>query len=163
MKKRIILVIFSIFLLILDNTLTPFMGIKGAWPNLLFTFSIAYSIINGKNEGVIIGLISGFLQDIFFFNILGVNLIVNMLCCLIAGAIGDGIWRDKKLVPVVTIFFGTIVKYISIAIIFYILNIDMGILRGIYVAIYNSIVMLLTYNLILKFFDREDMRKAWRF
>lgn len=163
MKKRIILILMLIILLILDNTFSPFIAIKGAWPSLLFVFSIAYSIINGKKEGIIIGVISGLLQDIFFFQGFGVNALVNMIICFIAGEIGDGIWREKSLIPIVTIFIATILKVLGIYIILYFMKENVDVLRGMKAALYNSVIMLFSYNIILKFFEREDMRKAWRF
>ncbi len=163
MKKRLILILMSVILLILDNTFSPFIAIRGAWPSILFVFSIAYSIINGRKEGIIIGVISGVLQDIFFFQGFGVNALVNMICCFIAGGIGDGIWREKKLIPVVTIFIATILKFFGIYIIMYFINENVDLLRGIKTALYNSVIMLFSYSIILKFFEREDMRKAWRF
>ena len=51
MKKRIILILMSIILLILDNTFSPFIAIRGVWPSFLFIFSIAYSIILLRNDG----------------------------------------------------------------------------------------------------------------
>lgn len=163
MKKRLILILMSVILLILDNTFSPFIAIRGAWPSILFVFSIAYSIINGRKEGIIIGVISGVLQDIFFFQGFGVNALVNMICCFIAGGIGDGIWREKKLIPVVTIFIATILKFFGIYIIMYFINENVDLLRGIKTALYNSVIMLFSYSIILKFFEREDMRKDWRF
>ena len=157
------MILMSVILLILDNTFSPFIAIRGAWPSILFVFSIAYSIINGRKEGIIIGVISGVLQDIFFFQGFGVNALVNMICCFIAGGIGDGIWREKKLIPVVTIFIATILKFFGIYIIMYFINENVDLLRGIKTALYNSVIMLFSYSIILKFFEREDMRKAWRF
>lgn len=148
--KRLVLIIISIILLILDNSLAPFFAIKGAYPSLLFVFSIGYSIINGKYEGALIGSTAGLLQDIFFGNVFGVNALVNMFCCFFAGVVGEGIWREKKLIPTVTIFFGTILKFLGVYIIFFFLKIDMDLLRGIYVALYNSVIMFLTYGLIIK-------------
>lgn len=46
--ERLIIVLISILLLILDNSLVPFFAIKGAYPSLLFTFVIAYSLVNKK-------------------------------------------------------------------------------------------------------------------
>lgn len=93
--KRVILILISILLLILDNTFAPFISIKGVYPSFLFVFVISYSIINGTKEAVIMGVISGLLQDIFFFNGFGVNALANMICCVIAGVVGEDIWRKK--------------------------------------------------------------------
>ena len=64
--KKFSLVLISIALLIVDNTFSHFISIKGIAPSFLFTFAIAYSIVNGKEEGIKIGVLSGILQDIFF-------------------------------------------------------------------------------------------------
>ena len=45
--KRVYLIIISLILLIIDNTLLPYYSINGAFPSLLFVFYIAYSIIVG--------------------------------------------------------------------------------------------------------------------
>ena len=153
--KRLVLIVISIILLILDNSLIPFFSIKGIYPNLLFVFAIGYSIINGKEEGIKIGVISGLLQDIFFFNVFGVNALVNMFCCFIAGVVGEDIWRDKKLIPTIAMFFITILKFLGVYIVFYFLKIDIELVRGIYVGIYNALVIFLTYTLIMKLSEIE--------
>lgn len=163
MKKRVILILVSCFLLVLDNCLAPFIAIRGCYPSFLYVFAIAYSIINGKKEGVVIGVISGLLQDIFFYSGFGVNALTNILICYIAGGIGDGIWREKKLVPVITMFLASIIKFLAIFIVFYTLNIYVNLSKSIITGLYNSIVMILSYKTILKTFNRDDMRKAWRF
>lgn len=161
--KKLILVLISIVLLILDNSFAPFIAIKGIHPSFLFTFAIAYSIINGKKEAVTIGVISGLLQDIFFFSGFGVNALVNMLICLIAGVVGDGIFRSKKLIPVITIYFTTILKYIGLSIILYFVNRQINILDGVFIALYNSFIMFLIYKPVFKFSNMESKSNGWRF
>jgi len=163
MKKRVVLGLVSCLLLIVDNSLAPFISIKGAWPSFLFIFAIAYSIINGPKEAVIIGITSGVLQDIFFYGGFGINTLTNMLLCFIAGYIGEGVRRDKSLIPIITVFIMTILKYIGVFIIFYMLKIEIDVFRGLFAALYNSIIMFFIYWIVLKFFDREDIRRTWRF
>ncbi|PRR82442.1 rod shape-determining protein MreD [Clostridium vincentii] len=163
MKKRIVLVLLAIFLLIVDNSFAPFISIKGAWPSFLFIFAIAYSIINGPKEGMIIGIIAGLLQDIFFYDGFGVNTLINMIFCFTAGNIGEDIWREKSLIPTITVFIMTILKYLVVFIIFYLLKIHIDFFRGVITAFYNAIIMLVIYKVIFKFFNREDIRRTWRF
>ena len=153
--KRLVLIVISIILLILDNSLIPFFSRKGIYPNLLFVFSVGYSVINGKEEGIKIGVISGLLQDIFFFNVFGINALVNMFCCFIAGVVGEGIWKDKKLIPTITVFCVTILKFLVVYIIFYFIKIHIELLRGIFVAIYNSVIIFLVYKVIIKLSEIE--------
>lgn len=161
--KTWILVLISLLLLILDNSLMPFFSIKGAYPTLIFTFAIAYSIIYGRKEAVIIGVTSGMLQDIFFYNGFGVNSLINMLLCLLAAIIGENIYREKKLIPVVSMVFLSLLKVFAIALILKLSDKTVNGTIGIYSSIYNAVVMFLGYNFVLRLYDNNDKKKSWRF
>ena len=161
--KKWILVLISLLLLILDNSLMPFFSIKGAYPTLIFTFAIAYSIIYGRKEAVIIGVTSGLLQDIFFYNGFGVNSLINMLLCLLAAIIGENIYREKKLIPVVSTVVLSLLKVFAIALILKLSDKTVNGTICIYSSIYNAVVMFLGYNFVLRLYDNNDKKKSWRF
>ncbi|AOR22673.1 rod shape-determining protein MreD [Clostridium taeniosporum] len=161
--EKLIIILISIGLTILDNSLIPFFSVHGVYPSILFTFAIAYSIIYGREKAVFIGTVSGILQDLFFFNVFGINSILNLLLCLFASIIGENIFKTKKLVPVLSMFFITILKYIGIVIICYFLRIGMPILKSVGMALYNSVVMFFIYKLIMKIPDEEYRKRPWRF
>ena len=161
--KRFIIVLVSIGLLILDNSFSPFIAINRIYPNLLFIFAIAYSIISGRKEGIFIGVVSGLLQDIFFFNGFGVNALVNMFCCLFASIVGEGILRNKKLIPVGTIFFTTLLKVISVFVIMYLVNVKVDVVRGVFAGLYNSIIMFFAYPIVYKLLHKDEEKTNWRF
>ncbi|AQR97654.1 rod shape-determining protein MreD [Clostridium saccharoperbutylacetonicum] len=161
--EKLIIILVSIGLVILDNSLVPFFSIKGAYPSLLFTFAIAFSLINKKEKAVFIGVVSGVLQDIFFFNGFGVNSLVNLLLCLLASIIGAGIIKNKRLIPVILTFFITIIKYIAIFAIFHLLNMEVDLSKSIIMGIYNAVVMFFVYKLVIKIYDDEYTKQRWRF
>ena len=161
--EKLILILVSIGLVILDNSLVPFFSIKGAYPSLLFVFAIAYSLINGKEKATFIGVISGVLQDVFFFYGFGVNSLLNLLLCLLASFVGEGIIKNKRLIPVVSIFFITIIKYIGAIIIFYLLDINIQFSNSITMGIYNGVVMFFAYKLVMNIYDDEYSKQRWRF
>jgi rod shape-determining protein MreD len=161
--KKWILIIISLVFLILDNSLMPFLAIKGVYPSLLFTFAIAYSIINGKNEAVFIGVISGLFQDIYFYNGFGINALVNMLICLLAAVIGENIYREKKLIPVISMVLLYLLKVFSIFILLKIAGKTINIEVGIYSSIYSGVVMFLGYNFVLRLYNNNYRERAWRF
>ncbi len=161
--EKLVIILVSIALLILDNSLIPFFSIKGAYPSLLFVTTIAYSIINKQEKAVFVGIVSGILQDIFFFNGFGVNSLLNLLLCIFASRIGVGIVRNKRLIPVITMFIITIMKYIGIFIIFYLANIEIQFSQSIIMAIYNSIVMFFVYRVVMNIYDDEYSKRRWRF
>ncbi|WP_066895578.1 rod shape-determining protein MreD [Clostridium nigeriense] len=161
--KKWILILISLVLLILDNSLMPFLSIKEAFPSLLFTFAVAYSIINGREEAVTIGVISGFLQDIYFYNGFGVNSLINMLICLLAAIIGENIYREKKFIPTISMFFLYLLKVFSIFLILKVAKRTINIEIGLYSSIYSSVIMFLGYNFVLRLYDKKNKKRSWRF
>ncbi|MDR5586143.1 MULTISPECIES: rod shape-determining protein MreD [Clostridium] len=161
--EKLIVILISIGLAILDNSLIPFFSIHGVYPSILLTFAIAYSLVYGREKAVFIGSVSGILQDLFFFNVFGINSILNLLLCLFASIIGENIFKTKKLIPIISMFLITVFKYMGIFIICYFLRIDMELFKGIGMALYNSIIMFFVYKLIMKIPDEEYKKRPWRF
>lgn len=163
MKKTVTLVLLSILFCILDNSLMPFLQIKGYYPSLLFVFIICYSIISDTWSGLILGIFCGFLQDIYFCNSLGINMLVNMLMCLLANKVGKNIFKDKFIVPVLSNFFISILKGFLIFVILYILKQRIPIEFVLYTSVYNGIVALFMYKKVYKLCQKDFMIKNWRF
>ena len=161
--EKLIIILVSIVLLILDNSLMPFFSINGAYPSLLFVAAITYSMINGTEKAVFAGVVSGILQDIFFFNGFGVNSLLNLFLCLFAAQIGAGIVKNKRLIPVISVFIITMLKFIGIFIVFYILNIQIQFSKSIIMAVYNSVIMFFAYKVVLNVYDDEYSKRRWRF
>lgn len=161
--EKLILILVSIGLAILDNSIIPFFSIRGGYPSLLFTFAIAYSLVNKREKSVFIGVVSGIIQDIFFFNGFGVNCFLNLLLCFLASLIGEGMIKNKRMVPVVSMFVITMLKYIGVFAVFYILNIKLDLSKSVYMALYNAMVMFLGYKYIINIYDDEYTKQRWRF
>ena len=161
MKKWILLLI-SIVLLILDKSFMPFLAVKGAYPSILFIFAIAYSIINGKKEGVTIGVLSGVLQDIFFYSGFGINSLINMLLCLVAAIIGENIYKEKRLIPVITSIILYLIKVVAIGVIFSLIDVKIDINVGILTALYSAIIMFVSYKPIYRLYDSDYKKSDWR-
>lgn len=160
--KKWILILLSIFLLIIDNSLMPFFAIKGSYPSLLFIFSIAYSIITNRKEAVIIGILSGVLQDIFFSQVLGLNALINMLLCFLSAIIGENIYKEKRLIPTISVTVMYILKIFIIGIIFKLINKTLNIEIGLYTSIYSAVIMFIVYKFILLICNKDNKQKSWR-
>lgn len=161
--KKWILVLVAIILLIIDNSLMPYFEIMGSYPSLLFIFAVAYSIVNGREEGFLIGIISGFLQDIFFGNVFGINLLVNMIICFIAAIIGENIYKEKKLVPVISMIFLYLLKIAGIYIILKLIGSSIDFKIGIFTSLYSAIIMFFGYDYVLRLYTDEYKKSKWRF
>lgn len=160
-KWKVVLICF--LLMIIDNTVMPFISLYGAFPSLLFVFALGYSIINGRKDAVFIGVLSGVLQDIFFYRGIGVNSLGNMFLCLLAAIIGESILKNKKIIPIIITFLLSMIKVMFVAFIFKLggdkIDIDIAVLSS----IYNTFVMFCGYKFVLKLCDKKDSRDSWRF
>lgn len=163
-KKILYLFLIITILFIFDNTIITFFAIKNIYPSVLFVFIVCYSIINGYGEATIIGVITGILQDIYFPGVMGINMLINMLICLMAAKIGKGIFKDKVIIPIFSTFLLSLLKSIAIFAIFILIGASNNFLHLIiYKAIYEMIIALLIYRIILKFSETKTIKKEWRF
>lgn len=163
--EKIILIVISILLLILDNSFVPFFEIYGAYPSLLMTFAICYSILKKKEDAVFIGVVSGLLQDIYFYNGFGINSLLNLILCILVSIIGQSIVKNKRLIPIVSMFGITFVKFSAIFIIFSLMDItiDFNFIKIMIMASYNSIIMFFLYKIVSKQLDKNNSNQQWRF
>lgn len=163
MKKIFTISFLLIALMILDNALMPFISIKGVYPSLLFLFVICYSIINGSKSAVILGVVSGLLQDIYFIDGVGINMLLNMMMCLIAAYIGGTIFKDKIIIPALTSILLMMLKGILILIVLYILGHHVYLKVILYRSIYSIPFAFFMYRIVYKLCERPFMVKNWRF
>jgi rod shape-determining protein MreD len=163
MKKILTLFFICVLFFILDNTLVPFFAVRGYFPSLLLVFVIFYSINNGSWEGLWIGIFSGVLQDLYFFNGFGINAFSNMLICTAAGFIGIGIFKEKGLIPVISSFVLTLAKGIIVYVILYIAKTHTPFENILYNSIYSMVVSIFMYRFIYRLCSKEYMQRKWSF
>jgi rod shape-determining protein MreD len=163
MRKIIILTILIFVLEILDNTMVSMCSIHGYSPSLLFIFVLCYSMINDRWSALSVGLISGALQDLFFINGFGVNTLINMLICVLAGEIGRSLFKEKRLIPVLSILLLTFLKGILVFGVLYAIHIRVNMYGSAYVAIYSFIIAIFVYKPIYRLCQKPYMIKEWKF
>jgi len=162
--KRILMVVFlCILFLILDNTLMPLLKIKEVYPSLLFTFALCYSIVNSPKDAVIIGVLTGALQDVYFGNGFGINMISNMLMCVVAANIGKNIFIEKSFLPIISSFVLSLVKGLIVFSLLFLIKQYTYIEVILYHGIYNLIVSIFMYKFTYKLSKKEYMKTEWKF
>lgn len=125
--------------------------------SLLLLFVIFYSIINGSYQGIWIGVFSGILQDLYFFNGFGVNAFTNMIICFVAGYIGVTIFKEKSLVPIISSFFLTLAKGILVFLILYVLKVNISIDNIFYNSLYSMVVSIFMYKWVYKLCQKKSI------
>ncbi|GAA0747556.1 rod shape-determining protein MreD [Clostridium oceanicum] len=163
MKKSAILGAVILLLSILDNSLIPFISIKGVYPSLIFVFVLSYSIINNKWEALWIGMFSGVIQDIYFTNVFGVNALFNMLICVLASEIGSNIIKRKVFIPFISCIILSILKGIGVFITFYAMGVYMDYKLIFFTSIYNAVLILIIYNIVYRICTTKSIKRKWKF
>lgn len=164
MKKIIYLFLITLFLFLLDNTLITFISINHIYPSVLLVFIVSYAIINGSLEGAILGVLAGAFQDLYFSKYIGINMLSNMIICLLAAEIGKSIFKDKSIVPIVSTFFLSFIKGLFVLGVLFLLRVKTaGISVVLYKALYDMVISVLLYRLVFKLSETKTMKKEWRF
>lgn len=163
MKKVIITLLSAGIFFILDISLMPFLAIKGYYPSLLLIFIICFSIINGSWDGLWLGIVAGIFQDLYFSNAFGINCLANMLICVAAAKIGNWIFREKNLVPILSSFVLSVTKGCIVYGILYVIGIYFNIKSVLYVSLYNMALTFFMYRWVYKLSKKPYMQKKWNF
>lgn len=163
-QKILYISLIIIALFILDNTIIPFISVRSIFPNTLFVFLVCYSIINGYFEGIIIGVFVGMLQDIYIPGVFGMNMLVNMFIAIIAAKIGESIFKEKSIIPILSTFLLSVLKSIMIYVLLILIKKNNNFLYLIiYKALYDMVLAVFMYKITLKFSQSKTIKKEWRF
>lgn len=163
MKKTLTLILYITLFFILDNAVMPFLAIYGYYPSLLFIFVLCYSMQNERWPALGLGIISGVLQDMYFFKGFGINTLINMLLCVCAGEIGRNLFREKRFIPVLSIFLLTFFKGILIFGLLSVLKINTNIYNSVFNAAYSLVIGIFLYGFVYKLCQKDYMIKTWKF
>ena len=78
MKRFFISVLLIIICFLFQTTVFKGIAFGGIVPNLLIILTASFGFMRGERTGLIIGFFCGFLADIFFGNVLGLNAMIYM-------------------------------------------------------------------------------------
>ncbi|SCL84114.1 rod shape-determining protein MreD [Sporanaerobacter sp. PP17-6a] len=143
--RWLIILCIVIFNFILQSTVIPHIAVLGVVPNTALIIVVSLAILNGKREGAVVGIIAGFLQDIFFSPVLGVNALIYFLIGYFIGIMETKIYKDSLIAPFIFISLGTVIYHLLYFIIMYFLSMN----SYFYDLIRNVIIIEIIYNVIL--------------
>lgn len=90
--------------LIIQGSLFLFLPLKRGFPDILLILVACFSILWGSRKGAIIGIFSGFLQDILYGPVIGMFAMTKMLVGYLAGYTEKNIYEDFVVGPMVIVF-----------------------------------------------------------
>ena len=105
--RKIIYGVTLFFLLLIQSTLLTEYRPLGVIPDLLLVVVISSALLNGSKFGLQLGATAGILQDLLIGNF-GIHLILKIIVGYLIGNIEGSIFKRRVLVPVIIVFFTTI-------------------------------------------------------
>jgi len=170
--KRVVTSAFLIIICFLFQT-TVFKGLSfgGIVPNLLIILTASFGFMRGERTGLIIGFFCGFLADIFFGNVLGLNAMIYMYIGYANGKFNRIFFPEDIKLPICLIFASDLaygfLYYITLFLMrkrfhigYYFLNIMLPEM------VYTILITLLLYPLVLwlnKKLEDSEKRSARKF
>lgn len=106
MKRKIIELILIVFFYLIQGTFGRYISIGGISPNLLIIIPIVFGFLNGKNEGIYTGLVSGLLYDLMFNSIIGFSAMIFMYVGFWAGCYYQKYEESEMLFPMMLVCVG---------------------------------------------------------
>lgn len=103
------LFLWSLLCLILQSTLFPQLMVAGVKPDLLLILLIFNCFFQGPWRGSLVGFALGFLEDLYLGSYVGLNALTKAITVFICGWFLRGAFREKLLVPIFALFFGSLI------------------------------------------------------
>lgn len=103
MKKIKIILIFILICLaafLIQTSVLSRISFFTVYPNLLIIITSVFGFMRGQKDGILVGLLSGFLMDIFFDSILGFYMLLYMLAGFFNGHFQRLFFDDDVKLPV---------------------------------------------------------------
>lgn len=153
--KSIYKYLLIILMIVLQATVFRYLAILGVKPDVLLILIISFALLNGINEGIVLSLFGGLLEDILFNNAIGFVAISLLIVAYLSGLLGKNVFKENTFVAFVFVFLGTIlynlIMVFSMLLMKYELNPSLLFNIIIVQAVYNSIITIFVYRYLVKF------------
>lgn len=169
MIRRIAVVtVVVITALLLQSTIFSDLRLLGVRPELLYLVTIVLALLEGPNEGSIVGFASGFAQDLLLNEPKGITALTLTLLGYGVGMARQFIVSPSPLLPTVIVFVGTAAGVAFHEVVSFLLGtFDQPVTYGVKVALlsaaYNAVLTPIVYPLLRRLSEGSRSRKVVRF
>ena len=169
MTRRVLLVgLVIITALVLQSTLFAQLRLLGVRPELLYVVTIVFALLEGPNEGAVVGFVSGMMQDFLLHEPKGIT---ALTLTLVGYAVGTGrrlIVSPSPLVPTMVVALGTATGLAFYEITAFLLgSFDespaYGVKVALLTALYNAMLTPIVYPLLRRVSEGSRPRRVVRF
>ena len=161
--RRIFILLTATLLLLVDQTILPFLSVYDSFGSILFTFFGLFVMRSDFDDAILIAVITGVLQDLFFPYAFGLNTLVNLFLYLGLAKIGLTLKEGRKTIPVLFVTLAQGIKTLIILIILFIFGIRGNYISVIITPVYTLILAMIIYKIVVSYSRIPVVKKEWRF
>ena len=109
LSPYLIVFMLSLFILVIEGSLLGVIFTRSNMPDLLLVFVVCLAFLWGEKKGIVLGLLTGLLQDLFFGPALGFFALAKMVVAYLAGLTAREVYKDQLAGPMLVVFMATFV------------------------------------------------------
>lgn len=161
--RRIFILFTAVFLLLIDQTVLPFLSVFDSYGSILFSFFGLFAMMTDYEDAITLAVIAGVLQDLFFPYAFGLNTLTNLFLYLGLSRIGLSLKEGKKTIPILFVTLAQGIKTLVMLVILFLFGIRGNILSIIVTPAYTMILCILIYKIVVAYSRIPIVKKEWRF
>lgn len=167
-RRMVAIMVVVVTALLLQSTVFADLRLLGVRPELLYLITIVLALLEGPNEGAIVGFTSGLAQDFLLNEPKGITALTLTLLGYAVGMTRQYIVSPSPLLPTIIVFVGTAAGLAFYEVVSFLLgNFDQPVIYGVKVALlaaaYNAVLTPLLYPLLRRISEGSRPRKVVRF
>ena len=159
MKKTVMVICFILIFIIiylLQANLFAWFNLAGVKPNLFIILVLIIGLFAGKGIGITFGILFGFILDLLMGRNIGISIAMLGITGFIGGYLNKNFSKDSRITMITMIAATTLIYEIGIILLNFFINqtqISLWyIIKNLLIeTIYNSIITIIIYPLILRF------------
>ena len=151
MKRKVAEIILILLFYLIQVTFGNAIGIGGITPNLLIILPVLFGFFKGRNEGMLVGFLSGVMYDLFFSSLFGFSALVFVYIGYFSGFLYQKYEVREILIPLALVIIADFgygfISYIGNFLLYNRLNVGYFMSRFILPeVVYTALVSLLVYH-----------------
>ena len=115
MKQCAIWAGYVVALYVLQTSLLPLIGFHGITVNLMLLLTVSFAFLRGVRQGVLVGFLTGLMEDLASGTFLGMNTLSQMVISLACGRLSNGVFKEQFFLPVFSSLVAAVVNYFILA------------------------------------------------
>ena len=112
-------ILVSIVLFLIQTTILNINWIFGIKPDLPLVFALCVAISNGERAGAAVGVLNGFLEDVFFGRFIGLSAIAKSATAYLVGVGSKNLYKGRAIITMALAFIGTIIYNLIFVVVAY--------------------------------------------